>query len=86
MRVVIKKIISDYKLTEILERYLARKDVGLLLDLAAYSIVEEDNRAQHYPAYAYDHPLFTEGMRIYSDSKVSDFINGFDKEIRLRNR
>lgn len=67
--IVIKKIISDYKLEEILGRYLHQKDVGLFLDLAAYSIIDEDNRAQHYPAYAYNHPLFTSGMRIYSDSK-----------------
>ena len=42
-------------------------------ELHYYSIVEEDNRAQYYPVYAYSHPLFAEGMRIYSDSKVSDF-------------
>lgn len=27
------------------------------------------------PSYAYNHPLFTEAMHIYSDSKVSDFLN-----------
>ena len=73
--IVLRKIINEYGLREILEKYLPAKDVGLLLDLAAYSIIEEDNRAQHYPAYAYSHPLFTEGMRIYSDSRVSDFLN-----------
>lgn len=58
--VVIRKIVNDYKLQEILGRYLPAKDVGLFLDLAAYSIIEEDNRVQHYPAYAYSHPLFSE--------------------------
>ena len=79
--VVIRKIVEDYKLPEIIGRYLPPKDVGLLLDLAAYSIVEEDNRAQHYPAYAFCHPLFTEGMRQYSDSKVSDFLQEMDPEL-----
>lgn len=77
--IVIRKIVNDYKLPEILGRYLPVKDVGLLLDLVAYSIIEEDNRAQHYPAYAYSHPLFSEGMRIYSDSKVSEFLNTMDE-------
>ena len=78
--VVIRKIVNEYKLTEILGRYLPWKDVGLFLDLVTYSIIEEDNRAQHYPAYAYSHPLFSEGMRIYSDSKVSEFLNTMDAD------
>lgn len=78
--VVIRKIVNDYKLQDILERYISDKDTGLLLDLAAYSIIAEDNRAQHYPSYAYDHPLFTDGMRIYSDSKVSDLLRSFESE------
>ena len=79
--VVIRKIINDYNLPEILGRYLPAKDVGLFLDLAAYSIVEEDNRAQHYPNYAFKHPLFAQGMRIYSDSRVSDFLKTMDEGV-----
>lgn len=81
--IVIRKIINDYELTEMLGRYLPDKDVGLVLDLAAYSIIEEDNRAQHYPAYAYSHPLFTDGMRLYSDSRVSDFLRSLDNEVSV---
>ena len=73
--VVIKKIMEEYKLPELLGRHFSRKDLGLFLDLAAYSIVCENNAGQYYPDYAYNHPLFTDGMRIYSDSKVSDFLN-----------
>ena len=51
------------------------KDSGLFLDLTAYSIIAENNAAQYYPDYAYNHPLFTKNMRIYSDSKVSEFLN-----------
>jgi transposase len=53
---------------------LIGKDAGLLLDIAAYTIISEDNAAQYYPDYAYNHALFTEDMRIFSDSKVSDFL------------
>ena len=79
--ITIRKIVEDYKLPEILGMYLPAKDVGLLLDLAAYSIVEEDNCAQHYPAYTFCHPLFSEGMRQYSDSKVSDFLQQMEPEV-----
>lgn len=72
---VIKKIIEDYKLDEIMQRIVGR-DSGLFLDLVAYSIVTENNAGQYYPDYGYNHPLFTSGMKIYSDSKVSDFITG----------
>lgn len=74
---VLRKIIAEYHLDEILADLIG-KDGGLFLDLAAYSIVTEGNAAQYYPDYAYNHPLFTEGMHIYSDSKISDFINGID--------
>lgn len=79
--VVIRKIVNDYGLPDILGRYLPAKDVGLFLDLAAYSIVEEDNRAQHYPSYAFKHPLFAEKMRIYSDSRVSEFLKTMDEGV-----
>ncbi len=73
--VIIKKIIENYKLDEMMSRIIGR-DSGLFLDLAAYSIITENNAGQYYPEYGYNHPLFTSGMRIYSDSKVSDFITG----------
>ena len=73
---VIRKIMNDCKIPEILGRYFEEKDLGLFLDLAAYSIISENNAAQYYPDYAYNHPLFTQGMKQYSDSKVSDFLNG----------
>ncbi len=73
--IVLEKIIGEYHLPELLQKYMSRKDAGLLLDLACYSIISEDNAGQYYPDYAYCHPLFTSGMRIYSDSKVSDFLH-----------
>ena len=59
----------------------------MFLDLAAYAIIAENNAAQYYPDYAYNHPLFTNGMHIYSDSKVSTFLRDIsrDDSIRFRN-
>ena len=73
--IVIRKILEEYGLPDVLGKYFEKKDLGLFLDLVAYTIVTENNAAQYYPDYAYNHPLFTEGMRIYSDSKISDFLN-----------
>ena len=72
--IVIWKIIHDYKLDEILSNYFNERDRGLFLDLAVYTIIAEDNAGQYYPDYAYNHPLFTVDMRIYSDSTVSAFL------------
>ena len=54
--------------------------MALLLDLASYSIVEESNVAQHYPDYAYNHPLYSSGMKIYSDASVSEFFKSITKD------
>lgn len=80
---VMRKIMEEYRLPQMLEKYLEKRDTGLFLDLVAYSIVSENNAAQYYPDYAYNHPLFTEGMHIYSDSRVSDLFSGMTDEQRL---
>lgn len=72
--IVINKILNDYKIPDMLSEHFNNKDLGLLLDLVSYSIITESNVSQYYSDYAYNHPLFTDGMRIYSDSKVSDLL------------
>lgn len=79
----IRKIISDYKLDEMAARIIGQ-DAGLFLDLAAYSIITEDNAGQYYPDYAYNHALFTDDMKIYSDSKVSDFLRDITIDQRIQ--
>ena len=37
-------------------------------------------QGQYYPDYAYEHALFTPDMKIYTDSKVSDFLHGLKPE------
>ena len=78
--VLLHKLIQDCKLKEILDEYMEEKDTGFLLDLACYSIIEENNAGQYYPDYAYEHALFTPDMKIYTDSKVSDFLHGLKPE------
>lgn len=71
---VLRRIIAEYHLDEMIGNIIG-KNRGLFLDLAVYSIIAENNAGQYYPDYAFNHPLFTDRMKIYSDSKVSAFIN-----------
>lgn len=79
---VLKKIISDYGLQEHLRSWDERGR-GLLLDLAAYSIISEKNAAQYYPDYAYNHPVLTPNNKIYSDSTISRFLSEFSEDDRV---
>lgn len=72
--IVMRKIIKDYNLDEVLGRYFRDCDLGLFLGLAVYSIITEDNAGQYYPDYAYKHPLLTQNMKVCSDSTVSAFL------------
>lgn len=78
--IVIRQLLKESGIIEMLGMYLNTKDIGLFQDLAAYSIVMENNAGQYYPDYAYNHPLFTENMKIYSDSKVSAFLKSLTAE------
>lgn len=88
---VIQKILEEYKIPQMLLPHFG-KDSGLILDLASYMIVDEENAGQYYPDFAFNHPLFSESMRIYSDSKVcrllknmsadkiNDFLNEWNRD------
>ncbi len=75
---IIRKVMDEYQLPKMLEKFFGSK-CGLFLDLVAYLIIEEENAGQYYPDFAFSHPLFSEGMRIYSDSSVSRFLHSISK-------
>lgn len=77
---VLHKLVVDCGLEGHLKKHMDEKEAGLLLDLACYSIISENNAAQYYPVYAYCHPLFTPEMRMYTDSKISDFLRDLKPE------
>ena len=79
---VIQKIINDYKLSNHLSTW-DNRGKGLLLDLAAYSIISESNVAQYYPDYAYNHPVFTPEQKIFSDSTISRFLTEITEDDRI---
>lgn len=80
---IIKKIMDDYKIANHLTG-MDDRSKGLLLDLAAYSIICENNAAQHYPDYAYNHPLMTPQHKIYSDSTISRFLSEISYDDRIQ--
>ncbi len=77
--VIIRKVIDEYDLCTMLTKRFGN-DTGLMLDLVAYLIVEEENAGQYYPDFAFTHPLFTDKMTIYSDSKVSRLLSSITKD------
>lgn len=77
--VIIQKVLDEYKLVPMLRKRFGN-DTGLMLDLVSYLIVEEENAGQYYPDFAFTHPLMTEKMTIYSDSKVSRLLGSMTKD------
>ena len=78
--IIIKKLAYETGIEAIADTVFERKEKGLFLDLVAYNIISENNAGQYYLDYAYNHPLFTEGMQIYSDSTVSRFLNSITED------
>lgn len=58
------------------------RNSGLIMDLAAYFIITENNVAQYYPDYAYNHPLFTLNMKACSALAISDFLRNISEDQR----
>ena len=81
---VISEVVRTLGLDQKLVQAFGAKDAGKILDLAAYSVVTENNAAQYYPDYAYNHPLFTQNMKQYSDSTISDFFRSLDENQRQK--
>ena len=80
--IVIDKLMKDCGLKKMIQNSISDK-YDLFLDLVAYSIISENNAAQYYPDYAYNHPLFTENMKIYSDATVGDFLRSLTEDNKI---
>ena len=80
---VIEKLMMESMVENIVSSiYNNDKGTGLFLDLVSYYLTTENNAGQYYPDYAYNHPLFTPGYKIYSDSTVSEFIGQISVDTR----
>ena len=47
------------------------------IHLSTYSIVAENNAGQYYPDYTYN----PQGINLYSESKISSFINRIPRDL-----
>ena len=65
--IIVQKAIDEYKLWPMLQKRFGKD-------------TDEENAGQYYPDYAFTHPLFSDKMKIYSDSKVSRFLNSITKD------
>lgn len=81
--IVLRKLIEEYHIPDMLKNYFDSKEVELFLDLMTYSIITENNAGQYYPDYGFNHPLFSSGMKIYSDSKISSFLSEITQDQRV---
>ena len=77
--VIIRNVLEEYKMVPMLRKRVGN-ETGLILDLASYLFVKKENAGQYNPDIAFTHPLFTEKMTIYSDSKVSRLLNLITKD------
>ncbi len=76
---MIRKIIAEYHLDEMIGRLIGI-DAGLFLDLAAYSIVTENMPVSTIRIMHTTTHCLHRGMKLYSDSKVSSFINSITRD------
>ena len=73
--IIIKEALETYGMDRWLRSQFGDDHAGLAMDLISYMIITENNSAQHYPDYAYSHPLFTPEGHIYGDSSISRFLS-----------
>lgn len=69
----------DLALKSMVEQTLAPDEIVIVKD---GEITKLNNAAQYYPDYAYNHPLFTPDMKMYSDSTISDFFRSINENQR----
>ena len=83
---VLRKIIEECSLKDILGKYFGSRDMGLFLDLAVYSIIAENNAVQYYPDYTYklkDGVIFRNlGAEYYNQFNKERKINAYLKELK----
>ena len=77
--VVFNKVVSECHLDQVLKEAIPDATTAeMILDAAAYEIVNEASPMKFFPAYATENMSFTTGMKIFSDSTVAKFTRTLD--------
>ena len=78
-----QKIVSDYHLDLALKQvFRDSTTIELILDAAAYEVVNETTEMKFFPEYSAGHMSFTSGMKIFNDSTVAKLVRTVDDGIK----
>ncbi|MDO4673052.1 MAG: transposase [Porphyromonadaceae bacterium] len=69
---LIRSLLDSLGLREKLELVFGEKDARLIADLASYFCLSGSTVMQHFPAWAYEHPILSDS--VVSDSTISRFL------------
>lgn len=83
MYLLIQALCKKLNIKEYLSKTFSPSDVEFILDFASYSIVTASNVSVAYPAYAAEHALFENNLKIKSDSSISRFFEDMDEEHKV---
>lgn len=78
---LINKILKDLQLDELIDN-IYEEDAAHVINLLTYMILFETTTFQHYPALMRNHPV--KGMKLISDSYISDFLKKEEQPERTR--
>ena len=69
---LLQTIGNNIGLSTCLKQIYGEEDKNMILNLASYHIIENSSVYQHYPTFAYKHPVL--GHKVVSDSWISQFL------------
>ncbi len=70
----INQIVKELTLDKLLKKHFGDY-ADLILDIASFMLICEDNAMNHFSEYAASHPLFREDQHIVSDETLSRFLS-----------
>lgn len=70
---LIQSISDNINLSKCLTDVYGEDDKNTIINLASYHIIENSSVYQHYPTFAFKHPVL--GYKVFTDSYISQFLN-----------
>lgn len=70
---LIQSISENIGLSKCLSDVYGKDNKNMIINLATYHIIENSSVYQHYPAFAFKHPVL--GNKIFTDAHISKFLN-----------
>ena len=80
---LLQSIGNNIGLSTCLEQIYGEDDKNMIIDLATYHIIENSSIYQHYPTYAFKHPVLAH--KVVSDSRICQFLGEKINEEKIHN-